>query len=95
MWDRKELIPKMPCGFAADTGDMLAFKEVKSLIKQFSIRFLAPLTIHLDQDTTIINLAQDANITPIEKLTPDQKQGLAISCWNHGLWDDFLSALNT
>ena len=96
MSDRKELIPKMLCGFAADTGEMLTFKEVKSLIvsahaeaKQFSIPFHAPSTIDLDQDATIINLAKDANITPIEKLTPDQKQILAISRWNHGLWDDF------
>ena len=88
MSDRKELIPKMPCGFAADTGDMLTFKEVKSLIvsalvearlvKQFSIRFHALFTIDLDQDSTIINLAQDStiiNFTRIYKnLLPHDKE---------------------
>ena len=26
---------------------------------------------------------------PVNKLSEDQKQKLAIDCWNHGFWEDF------
>ena len=70
----------IPCGYHY-TGERLTFSRVKKFVECVTAG---------DPKLRGVAIIKRAKIIPIEELSENQRQNLAIDCWNHGLWYDIV-----